>query len=143
MSSISEHHVGKCGVTGKCSVPMWSGYGGPAGFCDEEAFGEQYAEGTRHAPPWWSPRDRNGYLLRPDHRAPFAPALCCKRHGGPGPNDIRFIRDGNVWCAFMADFINLAESVAGFGETQPAAEADLRAAISRATPDTLMGEDKS
>jgi hypothetical protein len=34
-----------------------------------------------------------------------------------------------MWCAFMPGFENLQESVAGFGETQPEAEADLIAAM--------------
>lgn len=29
-----------------------------------------------------------------------------------------------MWCAFMPDFINIAESDAGFGRTQDEAEAD-------------------
>ncbi|MGJ3625993.1 hypothetical protein AB5I41_01655 [Sphingomonas sp. MMS24-JH45] len=42
MARLSEQHIGKCGLTGKCSVPM-SAYGS-AGFCDEPAWGEQYSE---------------------------------------------------------------------------------------------------
>lgn len=134
MSRISEHHVAKCGVEGKCSVPMFSAYGAE-GFCDQPAWGEQYSErepsrgqSGRYANPVWPVRDRNGYY--PTHlahlRPPLAQSLCCNAHGGPGPDDIRFVRDGNMWCAFMPGFINLQESDAGFGETQDLAEADLR-----------------
>lgn len=133
MSRLSDHHHAKCGVEGRCSVPMWSGMGGPSGFCDRPAWGEQYAEGTKYAPSWWSPRDRNGYLLMPDKSKPFACGLACNHHGGPASDAIRFVRDGSMWCAFLPDFVNLQESIAGFGETQPKAEADLRAAIAKAT----------
>ena len=135
MSRISEHHVAKCGVEGKCSVPMWGGYGHDS-FCDRPAWGQQYSErepscvqSGRYADSTWASRDRNGYY--PPHLAhlkpPYAPDLCCAAHGGPGPDAIRFVRDGSAWCAFMPNFINLAESVAGFGDTQDLAEADLRA----------------
>jgi hypothetical protein len=132
---MHDHHHAACGVEGKCSVPMFGGYG-PAGFCDQPAWGEQYSErepsrgqSGRYADPVWPLRDRNGYY--PSHlahlRPPFAPGLCCKAHGGPGPDDIRFVRDGDTWCAFMPSFVNLQESDAGFGRTQDEAEADLRA----------------
>jgi hypothetical protein len=130
---ISDYHVAKCGVEGKCSVPMWSGYG--ECFCDEPAWGEQYSErepsrgqSGKYANPVWPQRDRNGYY--PPHLAhlkpPYAPSLACKAHGGPGTDQIRFVRDGNMWCAFMPGFENLQESVTGFGETQDKAEVDLR-----------------
>ncbi|WP_370309256.1 hypothetical protein [Sphingobium abikonense] len=137
MARLSDHHQPKCGVEGKCSVPMWSGYG-PDGFCDKPAWGEQYSErepsrgqSGRHAPHHWPQRDRNGFY--PSHlvhlRPPMADGYCCANHGGPREDQIRFVKDGNMWCAFMPDFINLAESVAGFGETQDLAEADLAKAI--------------
>lgn len=129
MSRISDHHVAKCGVEGKCSVPMWQG-GLPGGFCDRPAWGEQFAFGSGYEDPSW---------LRPGQWAggggrqkPYAPGLACDHHGGPRADQVRFVRDGNMWCAFMPDFINLAESRAGFGETQARAEKDLRAALSRA-----------
>lgn len=138
MASISDHHRAMCGVEGKCSVPMFSLYG-PSGHCDKPAWGEQYSgrepsrgQSGRHADPVWPLRDRNGYY--PPHlahlRPPFAPDLCCKVHGGPSADAIRFVRDGDMWCAFMPDFVNLQESIAGFGETQDKAEAALRAAQS-------------
>lgn len=116
----SEHHHAKCGVEGKCSRPMYQM--GMECFCDEPAWGEQYALGSRHGPHW----DRPGTMGRYGNYQPYVASLACKAHGGPGPNDIRFVRDGNMWCAFMPDFINLQESVAGFGPTQCEAEADLR-----------------
>lgn len=120
MARISGEHEAKCGVEGKCSVPTCDG-----GFCDRPAWGEQYSEGSNYAPSFWSPRDRNGFHINPYHIPPYAPSLCCSYHGGPRADQIRFVRDGNMWCAFMPDFINLAESHAGFGETQDRAEADL------------------
>lgn len=116
MGRISEHHVAKCGIEGKCSVPMWSS-GSPDGFCDRPAYGQQYTKGTAHAPFHW---------MTPGHNPPYAPDLCCDHHGGPSANQIRFVRDGSMWCAFMPDFINLQESHAGFGKTQDLAEMDLR-----------------
>ena len=124
MSRMSEHHRAKCGVEGKCSRPMYQM--GMEVFCDEPAWGEQYEEGSRYAPIWWSPRDRSGYYLRPEMARPYVPSLACKGHGGPGPDDVRFIRDGNMWCAFLPGFENLQESDAGFGATQREAEADLK-----------------
>ena len=135
MSRLNEHHHAKCGVEGKCSVPQFDAYG-PAGFCDQPAWGEQYSErepsrgqSGRYADPVWAQRDRNGYY--PPHLShltpPFAPGLCCSAHGGPTADSIRFVRDGSAWCAFMPGFINLQESAAGFGDTQDLAEADLRA----------------
>lgn len=124
MARMGEYHNPGCGVVGKCSVPMWQG-GCPSGFCDDPAYGQQYEAGTRHAPPWWSWRDRNGYWVDPTRIPPFAMGFCCPNHGGPAEDGIRFVRDGDQWCAFRPGFENLQESVAGFGITQPAAEADL------------------
>ena len=93
--------VNKLGI-GKCSVPMWSG-GVPAGFCDEEAYGEQTDE-RRHIYP---------------HYVPF---LACPGHGGP---NVRTFMDGNQWCAVYPDFIDLQNSPAGFGDTKEAAKAAL------------------
>ncbi len=50
---------------GKCSLPMWDGYGCPAGFCDKRAYGLQ------------TKNDR----LRHPHR--YLSALACSAHGGP------------------------------------------------------------
>lgn len=125
---MSDHHVAKCGVEGKCSVPMFSGYG-PDGFCDRPAWGEQYDFDSGHADPSW---------LRPGQwaggggrRRPYAPGLCCDWHGGPRADQIRFVRDGNMWCAFLPGFVNLQESIAGSGSTQAKAKADLRANLAK------------
>lgn len=131
MSTHDRYRPG-CGIEGKCSVPMFMG-GGPSGYCNEPAFGEQYDPGTKHAPPHWSPRDRYGNWVDPYRLPPFATHFCCKRHGGPGADDIRFVMDGNMWCAFLPDFENLQESNSGFGRTQPEAERDLRSTIASAT----------
>lgn len=129
MSRITEKHKAKCGVQGKCSRPMYQM--GTECFCDEPAWGQQYAEGSKHAPHHWPQRDRNGFY--PAHLVhlapPYVPDLACKAHGGAGPNDIRVVRDGNQWCAFMPDFVNLQESAAGFGNSQSEAELELRQAI--------------
>ena len=110
-------------------MPMWSGFG--ECFCDAPAWGQQYSPDTVHAPVHWSQRDRHGFYLNPHLAPPYVPNLACKAHGGPGSHDIRFVRDGNMWCAFMPDFENLQESSAGFGITQQDAERDLFAARAR------------
>lgn len=100
------------GVVGKCSVPLF-GIGGPAGFCDQDAYGQQYR--CELLPPRY----------QHPNRPPYAPGYCCKNHGGPGEDDVRFMLDGNMWMAFEPDFENLQESIAGFGPTQGEALADL------------------
>jgi hypothetical protein len=71
MSRLSEHHEKLTNGVGKCSVPMWSGFGTPAGFCDRDAYGPQRKR------EWWEPVD----ALR------YCPGLCCPLHGGP-PNPV-------------------------------------------------------
>ncbi len=109
MSCISECHreVNTRGI-GKCSVPMWSGYGMPAGFCDKEAYGNPVREIGRYQDGRFIPK--------------YVPALACPDHGGP---DSRVYLDGNAWCAVRFDFINLQESPAGFGSTPEAARSEL------------------
>ena len=60
---IGERHRKILHGHGLCSVPMWSGYGLPAGFCDRPAFGEPVQP------------------LSP--ALPYVPALACPQHGGP------------------------------------------------------------
>lgn len=67
---LSEHHQTLTNGKGKCSVPMWSD-GVPAGFCDNEAFGDQT---TNYLACWrWNRNNRPSY----------APGLACPAHGGP------------------------------------------------------------
>jgi hypothetical protein len=76
MSCMSKHHekLDANGV-GKCSVPMWSN-GCPAGFCDQEAFGER--------PPMATIRRWDGEIYRMDGKyAGYVPGLACPGHGGP------------------------------------------------------------
>jgi len=76
MSAISDYHrkLNAEGI-GKCSVPMWSG-GGPAGFCDEPAYGypvpREYVTNHLGQRQYLSP-GYDGYV----------PALACPCHGGP------------------------------------------------------------
>jgi hypothetical protein len=80
---------------GLCSVPMWCN-GLPAGFCDEDAYGNR------------DPKRKyiyDGYVMY----------LACPGHGGP---TVRVFRDGDMFCAVRPDFVNLQESPAGFGETE-------------------------
>lgn len=87
---------------GKCSVPMWQN-GCPAGFCDSPAYGRQTD---------WGRRMYDGYV----------PSLACPAHGGPKS---RVYMDGNAWCAVKPDFVDLGESLAGFGDTPEEARKDL------------------
>lgn len=119
MGRLSAHHqhVDDSGA-GRCSVPMFSGYGGDAGFCDRPAYGER-PEGKTH-------RRWDGFEWRDDGRyAGHVPGLACVAHGGPAS---RVYRDGAAWCAVMPDFVNPQESVAGFGDTPESARAALVAA---------------
>jgi hypothetical protein len=102
----------------KCQVPMFSGYGGPAGFCDKDAYGE-YIDGPRFRDAWTGQVRRldgkyDGYALGP----------CCPMHGGPEKEGPRVFQDGYsekghaMYCAVYEDFENLQESPAEF-HTQP------------------------
>lgn len=99
------------GGTGNCGVPMWSG-GCPDGFCGREAYG-QYN------------------LLTPRRDTPYSAGWRCPVHGGPVEDGIRIIVDGTtdagrqMFMAYRPDFINLAESIGGFGPSPDHAYADL------------------
>ena len=70
-----EHQQLKDGV-GKCSVPMWSVWGVPAGFCDEPAYGER--------PECAQTTNAYGEVRRADGRyTGYVPGLACPGHGGP------------------------------------------------------------
>jgi hypothetical protein len=113
VSTTGKHHheLNEQGE-GKCSVPMWYGWGGDAGFCDERAFGPQtkeYLAGFRYMNPQYN-------------RPAYAPGLACPVHGGP---KVRVCMDGNMHCAVRPEFVNLQESPAGFGATREEAIAAL------------------
>lgn len=115
MSRCSKHHMelNEFGE-GKCSVPMWQ-MGGPAGFCDEPAYGER-PPGKMYRNAW------TGEEMRLDGRYNgYVPGLACHGHGGP---EFRTFVDGNTWCAVKQDFVNLQESRAGFGSTRQEAIAN-------------------
>jgi hypothetical protein len=115
---LSKHHkiLNEFGV-GKCSVPMWSN-GMPAGFCDAPAYGVQepgqqrYGEYSAAWGKWF-----DGYC----------PGLACHDHGGPKS---RVYKAGDVFCAVLPEFINLQESLAGFGDTPEAAREALKGQLS-------------
>lgn len=99
---------------GKCRVPMFSGMGGPAGFCEKPAFGE-YIEGQTFRDAWTGEVRRldgkwRGHVVGP----------CCPQHGGPEEVGPRVFQDGHsadgrpMWCAVYEDFENLQESPAEF-----------------------------
>jgi hypothetical protein len=67
---------------GSCSVPMWSGDGGEAGFCNKVAFGSRPDGET--VVRW------DGYVYRSDNRyAGYVPGLACPGHGGPSKPETR------------------------------------------------------
>jgi len=89
---------------GLCSVPMFFGYGGPAGHCNSPAFGPQTKEYL----------ERFRYMNPAYHSPAYAPGLACYCHGGLGP---KVFKDGNAWCAVFPNFVNLQESPAAFGSS--------------------------
>lgn len=116
----SDHHrkLDEFGE-GKCSVPMWC-QGLPAGFCDAPAYGER--------PPCREFRAAyTGKLMRMDGKYNgYVPGLACHSHGGP-KSKVRL--DGSAYCATMPGFVNLQESVAGFGDTPDLARTNLENAM--------------
>lgn len=76
MSQLSDHHKALTDGKGKCSVPMWCN-GMPAGFCDQDAYGEETAKHRRRA----LEAARGPYAIP----ATYVPALACPGHGGPEP----------------------------------------------------------
>lgn len=113
---------------GKCRVPMWWGWGGPAGHCGEQAFGPQY------------PR---AYLATKNpiyefEHPTFCSGPCCPKHGGPKEGEPIIFQDGYgndgrpMWCAVMPGFQNLQESEAGFDANPVAAVRNLHAALAKA-----------
>ena len=75
MSKGCKHHQELTNGVGKCSVPMWC-CGLPAGFCDNEAYGER--------PQGKTIRRWDGFEYREDGLyADYVPGLACPIHGGP------------------------------------------------------------
>ena len=116
---------------GTCRVPMFTGYGANAGFCDEPAYGTQLPVKLLYETRCFN-----------DSMIPFCFGACCPAHGGPNIDEPRVFRDGTdkdgwpMWCAVMPDFINLQESKAGFSTNPLNAVSYLRAAIAKATGET-------
>lgn len=110
MSRLSKHHqeLDERGI-GKCSVPMFSGFGMDAGFCNEVAYGKPVRK-----------------IITGQHTTLYVPALACPAHGGP---ESRVYMDGNAWCAVLPDFANIQESPCGFGDTPEEARAELKRSV--------------
>lgn len=110
---------------GTCRVPMWSGAGGPAGFCGKPAFGV-YIEGPTFRDGW------TGEVRRLDGKwRGYVHGPCCPDHGGPEETGPRVFQDGTeggrpMWCAVFEDFENLQESPAAFHTSPWAAIAMLQ-----------------
>lgn len=83
----------------KCSVPMWWGWGGPAGTCDNEAYGKR--------PPCkeW----QNGYTgewKRFDGRYNgYISGLACPAHGGPELKEVAHEGDPCKFCGTPHDLV--------------------------------------
>lgn len=95
---------------------MFSGMGGPAGFCDKPAYGF-HIEGEKFRDGW------TGQTLRVDGKwNGYVSGPCCPQHGGPEETGPRVYQDGYsergkpMWCAVYEDFENLQESPAEFHE---------------------------
>ena len=95
---------------GTCRRPMWM-MGAPAGFCDEQAFGEQLPSAILY---------NERHYSKPGNPVPYCSGPCCPGHGGPKEDEPRFFIDGTtkegraMWCCVGPDFVNLQESPAGF-----------------------------
>lgn len=124
MSMLSDKHRATDSMGfGLCSVPMWNG-GCPSGFCDRQAYGER-----PHSPMVMN--YSAGRMVRRDRKYDgYVPGLACPHHGGPTS---RVFMDGDSWCAVRGDFINLQESISGWGKSPDEARADL-ARVERAAP---------
>lgn len=114
MSCLSERHEKLVNGHAPCSVPMWS-MGGPAGFCNDIAYGKQTPEYLRSFPLY----DR--------YRQPaYCSAYACHAHGGPKEHEELLIyKDGDSWCAVKREgFTNIQECHAVFSDS-PAKAIDL------------------
>ena len=116
--------------TSTCRCPMFSGMGGPAGFCDKPAFGPQYPEEFFN--PFW--RRRDAYTGRLLSYWPFITGHACPQHHGPKEGDPIIFEDGHtdqgrpMYCAVMPGFVNLQESRAEFDADPCKAIARLKSA---------------
>lgn len=103
------------GEPGTCGVPLWYGYGGPAGLCGNTAYGT-YIDG----PSFWNASA--GSITRNDHKyhGGHHSGLACPNHSGPEKVGPRVFVDGtdgkglDMYCAVYEDFENLQESPAEF-----------------------------
>lgn len=76
VTSLNNNHRVLTNGVGKCSVPMWSN-GLPAGFCDQDAFGD-------FIPGKETIRNGQNEIVRLDGKYNgYVPALACYAHGGP------------------------------------------------------------
>lgn len=107
---------------GKCRVPMWSGFGVPAGHCNKQAFGEQLPQEVLFQTRNW-------------RESPYCYGPCCPEHGGPSEGEPILFHDGytpkgrRMWCAVLPGFRNIQEDPAGFDENGNTAIKKLRDAI--------------
>lgn len=79
MSATCQHHRELTNGVGKCSKPMWCGYGEDGGFCDEPAYGPQEPSAEHDG--------RGGYWENGRFYSYYVPFLACYRHGGPKAPD--------------------------------------------------------
>ena len=119
---------------GKCRVPMSFGWGGPAGFCGNPAFGV-HIEGPTFRDGW------TGEVRRTDGKwGGYVHGPCCPRHSGPEEVGPRVFQDGltssghPMWCAVYEDFENLQESPACFHAKPWVAIQQLQQQFPRTTP---------
>jgi hypothetical protein len=101
-----------------CRVPMFFGWGGPAGHCDKQAFGPQLPEKFYNYN--WNRRDGwTGRLIDP---WAYCYGHACPAHHGPKEGDPIIFQDGTgkdgkpMYCVVMPGFVNLQESRAEFDQ---------------------------
>ena len=101
-----------------CRVPMFFGYGGPAGHCDAPAFGPQLPERFYNQLGLL----RNGWTGRQMNPWPYCYGHACPAHHGPQEGEPIIFQDGNgedgreMFCVVMPGFVNLQESHAEFDQ---------------------------
>ena len=109
--------------TGKC---QWS-YGTPIRFDSWDRSPSHWMRGP--CPNCGSPTSTygGGWACHDDYCPSSANQFACS--AGPAPDwwetQVNVFRDGDAWCATLDGFVNLQESVAGFGETPHDAVYDL------------------
>lgn len=109
-------------------------------FVDQWTHGQKYYYTTKHRDQkqFYGPCPECGHRTTDYGGSIVCVDDCCMRSANrqcvhsirPEPDwwnsNINVQKDGNMWCAFYDGFINLQESIAGFGKTPTEAVKDLK-----------------